>query len=105
MRPCIGVGAHHHLESRRSEGHREQGRAEGIRLFHRGKTFFGVITEAQKARLVLEIVWEVESDVWIEPNAVLSEQSEGFRSRQHAMLNGGTVCTRSADHRFGALRM
>src|SRR5438128_2674707 len=76
-----------------------------MRLFHRSKTFFGVITETHKPRLVLEIVWKIESDVGIEPNAVLSEHGEGFLGRQHAMLDSRAACTRSADHRFGALRM
>src|SRR5262249_16395925 len=96
---------HHHLESGRPQRHCEHGSAEGMRLFHRRKTFFGVISETQKARLVLEIVWEVESDVGIEPNSVLSEHSEGFLGRQHAMLDSRATCTRCADHRFGALRM
>src|SRR5262249_32467269 len=105
MRSCIGVCAHDHLESGRPQRHREHGSAEGIRLFHRSKTFFGVITETQKARLVLEIVWKIEPDVGIEPNAVLSQHGEGFLGRQHAMLDSRATCTRSADHRFGALRM
>src|SRR5262249_52719252 len=63
------------------------------------------ITETQKARLVLEIVWEVESDVGIEPNTVLRERRERVLGRQHPMLDSRAACPRRADHRFGALRM
>src|SRR5215831_2087357 len=105
MRSCIGVCAHHHLESGRPQRHRKHGCAEGMRLFHRRETFFGVITETEKALLVFEIVWKVESDVGIEPDALLSEHSEGFPGREHAMLDSRATCTRCADHRFGTLRM
>src|SRR5438552_10285967 len=105
MRSCIGICTHRHLEPGRPERHREHGAADSIGLLHRRKTFVRVITETQKARLVLEIVWKVESDVGVEPNAVLSEHSEGFLGRHHAMLDRGAMCARSADHRFGALRM
>src|SRR5215831_13908591 len=105
MRSCVGVCAHHHLKPGRPQRHREHWAAEGVSLFHRGKAFFGVIAEAQKAHLVLEIVWEVESDIGIEPNAVLSERGEGFLGREHAMLDSGAAGSRGAYHRFCALRM
>ena len=74
MRPGVGVRAHHHLEPGRVQRHSEHRAAEGVSPFHRRKAFFGIVAQAQKAGLLLKIVWKVEADVGIEPDSVLSQQ-------------------------------
>src|SRR5439155_783182 len=105
MRARIGVCAHHHFESGRSQGHLEHRTAESVRLFHRSKAFFGVVAQAEEPGFELEIVWEVEADVGIEPDAVLGRKCEWFLSRQDAMFDGSEVRPGGSYHGFGALRV
>src|SRR5881409_3305893 len=105
MRACVGVCAHHHLESGRPQGHLEHRPAESVRLFHRCKAFFGVVAQAEEPAFELEIVWEVEADVGIEPDAVLGENGECFLRREDAMFDCSAVRTRGSYHGFGALRV
>src|SRR2546427_6139929 len=90
MRSCIGVCAHHHLESGRPQRHCEHGSAEGMRLFHRSKAFFGVITETSAIRVLTYFNAGIAfTSIIAFPPSAVSEPLRAIRSveRSHMMFS------------------